>query len=346
VNAKLIVDVPSINWACTYLLDEETVQSAGRGKHNAIEIPDLGTSDRHVEFLFTRGKWQVRDVGGEGGLRVNGRMVQESALESGDTIRIGNSDLLFEVEAEEAEEDLRDAREYVREESARIHRSIGAEPAATEAAPANETGWQSPSPTPTRPKILQPLVRAKSSEAPGVSDAADDLVWVSRHLASLLEDVLSKPASLDYMLQRMLIRLREAIGADYGFLMIPEAKTARLVIRTQVGDAFSWSGFERAHPVPLSVTKAAFQRKVPVSNAMADGIQSEDIGPSASMLALNVNGYVAVPLLKGSTCRGVLYFDTRNSTKEFRSRDVKLLEQAGATMVEIEDRKNARQAAV
>ncbi|MGI8905272.1 MAG: FHA domain-containing protein [Candidatus Sumerlaeaceae bacterium] len=347
MNAKLIVDIPAINWACTYPLDQEKVQSAGRGKHNAIEVPELGTSDRHAEFYFSRGNWYVRDVGGEGGLRVNGKIVQERPLANGDDIRIGNSQLLFCLEEEAVEkEEWKRASEIVRSESIRVRDSLGGDKA--NAAVAKKDNGQAteqpnrepvtPAALPTRPKMLPALQKTQSEDAAPPEDA-DDLVWVSRQMASLLEEVLLKPASLEFVFQRMLMRLRAAVDADYGFLMIQNSKTGRWVIRNQVGDAFSWSGYERAHPVPLTAATIAFKRKRAISNAMADDDRVEDVGPSASMVALRVNGYIAVPLLKGDDCRGVLYFDTRNGEKEFRARHVKLLEQAGATMVEIESRK-------
>lgn len=345
MNAKLIVDIPSINWACTYLLDEEKVQSAGRGKHNAIEVPDMGTSDRHVEFYFSRGGWYVRDVGGEGGLRVNGKIVQESPLQNGDDIRIGNSQLLFSSEEEEEEKQSWErASDVVRSESERVKGEIATvadvEPASADEVPEVAAVSAKPAPfEPTRPKILAPLHKAQLSAAGAAPEPKDDLVWVSRQLAGVLEDVLARPASVEFIFQRMLMRLREAIQADYGFLMIPDMQTGRWVIRTQVGDSLSWTGYERAHPVPLTAATTAFKRMRTVSNAIADDDSVEDVGPSASMIALRVNGYIAVPMMKGNVCRGVLYFDTRDSQKEFHARDVKLLSQAGATMVEIEDRK-------
>jgi hypothetical protein len=359
LNAKLIVDIPSINWACTYPLDAEKVQSAGRGKHNAVEVPDLGTSDRHAEFYFSMGAWHVREVGGEGDLRVNGRVLHESVLTDGDEIRIGNSQMLFSSEEEQQEEETwKRAEDFIRSESERVRARLaaaaegaddGAE-AAGENGQADDQPQSIPSEMPaasnepiphTKPKLLQPLHARRAASDTARPEAADDLVWVTRELASLLEDVLARPASLEFVFQRILMRLREAINADYGFLMIPDEERKRWVVRTQVGDALSWTGYERAHPVPLSVATTAFKRKRVVSNAMADDDSVEDIGPSASMIALRVNGYIAVPLVKGDKCRGVLYFDTRDGDKEFRARDVKLLARAGATMVEIEDRKRA-----
>lgn len=328
--ARLIVDIPSINWACTYLLDEEKVQSAGRGKHNAIEVPDMGASDRHMEFYFSRGNWFVRDLGGEGGLKVNGRIVQESALEDGAEIRIGNSQLSFELEDEVFSEDWQGTAEVVQNASARVRDLLPDEPV--------ERSASSTATVAAGPKILPPLKKFSDS-AEDLDDSADDLLWVSEHMATLLEDVLSKPASLDFVLQRMMMVLRRAIGADYGFLMLPDNRSQRWMIRTQVGNAFTWTGYERAHPVPLTVANAAFEKMRVVSNAIADDDSIEDVVPSESMLALNVNGYIAVPLVKGEACRGVLYFDTRDAAKEFRARDVKLLQQAGTTIVEIEDRK-------
>lgn len=59
------------------------------------------------------------------------------------------------------------------------------------------------------------------------------------------------------------------------------------------------------------------------------------------MQLMYVQSCVAVPLVRGDKRRGVLYFDTRKTIKMFEPREVRLLQQAGSYILEIERQRTA-----
>jgi len=69
--------------------------SLGRGTDQEFSIPDPGASRRHASFTFERGGWWVKDPGSVNGLYVNGDLVQQARLRSGDIVRVGMTQLRF-----------------------------------------------------------------------------------------------------------------------------------------------------------------------------------------------------------------------------------------------------------
>jgi hypothetical protein len=69
----------------------------GRGHDADLRINDPGVSRRHVEFRVYPGGGEphvsVVDLGSTNGMLVNGQRVEQAALESGATIKIGNTTL-------------------------------------------------------------------------------------------------------------------------------------------------------------------------------------------------------------------------------------------------------------
>ncbi|MDP6823009.1 MAG: FHA domain-containing protein [Dehalococcoidia bacterium] len=68
----------------------------GRGSENDIVIADDGVSRQHAEITFVDGQYCLTDVGSSGGTLVEGSQAQEAVpLESGATLRLGSTDVLF-----------------------------------------------------------------------------------------------------------------------------------------------------------------------------------------------------------------------------------------------------------
>jgi pSer/pThr/pTyr-binding forkhead associated (FHA) protein len=56
-------------------------------------------SRKHAELRPSGASWTVRDLGSTNGVKVNGRRIQGAqSLRSGDTITLGTSDIVFELE--------------------------------------------------------------------------------------------------------------------------------------------------------------------------------------------------------------------------------------------------------
>lgn len=341
MGAKLLIDIPVINWAYTLSLEEAKEYSIGTAAENSIKLPAGSASSRHATLTYKEG-WRVLDCKSETGTLINGKPVEEKRLADRDILRMGKCEIVFQSPDQKAQQEewgstckvvsgQQSALKQIAEQAAggSIQLSdlegsyIGRSHRASQAARGDHVK-------------LTPLFAAQQPANPEISAAAD-LVWAAQKLGAIMPIVLSKPASRDETYTLMLQQLRIAIGADNGFVMIPNETNSRWIVRAWVGDSSGWTQYEKTHPLPVTVTNRAFQTSSIVSNALASA--NEDPINSSSMKALKVNGYIAVPLLEAQKRRGVLYFDTRNENSKFRSRDVKLLELAGACILEIEDQR-------
>jgi len=71
--------------------------SIGRASDCTIPIKDRYLSRRHAEILPSRGGWVLKDCGSANGTFLNGKRVeQEQSLQSGDRIRLGDTEIVFE----------------------------------------------------------------------------------------------------------------------------------------------------------------------------------------------------------------------------------------------------------
>lgn len=67
----------------------------GRGRDNNFVLKDIAASRKHVEIVVGPAGVRVRDLGSGNGTRVNGRGVDETLLENGDRLEVGNSVMVF-----------------------------------------------------------------------------------------------------------------------------------------------------------------------------------------------------------------------------------------------------------
>jgi pSer/pThr/pTyr-binding forkhead associated (FHA) protein len=75
----------------------------GRDAECAIVLDDPTVSGHHAQLSYHSGDFYLRDLGSRNGTWVNGRRVTvPHALQPDDTIRLGNSDLIFRTEGRPA----------------------------------------------------------------------------------------------------------------------------------------------------------------------------------------------------------------------------------------------------
>ncbi len=82
---------------------EDDVISLGRTPENRVVVPDRAASRHHALIRLENGAYRIEDLGGRNGTWVNeDRVSGHAALESGDVIRIGDTQLVFQVVVEDA----------------------------------------------------------------------------------------------------------------------------------------------------------------------------------------------------------------------------------------------------
>jgi Protein of unknown function (DUF3662)/Inner membrane component of T3SS, cytoplasmic domain len=70
----------------------------GRSRECDVVLSDPNTSRRHAEVRRDGDGWTVVDLGSTNGIKVNGRRVDQAALEPGDRITLGLTELTFELD--------------------------------------------------------------------------------------------------------------------------------------------------------------------------------------------------------------------------------------------------------
>lgn len=70
----------------------------GRGDDCDIRLIDRAVSSRHVRLLKQGSRWRVENLSHTNKLFINGRQVESCALQSGDHIRVGRTELQFKTD--------------------------------------------------------------------------------------------------------------------------------------------------------------------------------------------------------------------------------------------------------
>lgn len=81
----------------SWRLDQDSAL-IGRAEDSDIQIADQSVSRRHAQIVKRGDEWWVTDLGSTNHTFVNGDLIKERRLISGDTVRVGNVDLGFEEE--------------------------------------------------------------------------------------------------------------------------------------------------------------------------------------------------------------------------------------------------------
>ncbi len=76
----------------------------GRAKNCDIQLTDPNVSRRHAELRREDGAYWIVDLDSTNGVEVNGQRLERAKLESGDTIALGSTEIVFEISSAAAEE--------------------------------------------------------------------------------------------------------------------------------------------------------------------------------------------------------------------------------------------------
>ena len=75
-----------------------TAVTIGRASDCSIPIKDRYLSRKHAEIIAERGAWILKDCGSANGTYLNGsRMERDHPLRTGDRIRLGDTEIVFET---------------------------------------------------------------------------------------------------------------------------------------------------------------------------------------------------------------------------------------------------------
>ena len=75
----------------------EPEYTLGRQRDNTVQLADLGVSGYHARVFRTAEGYAIEDLKSRNGIWINGGRIFHATLRNGDSIRIGATDLKYEV---------------------------------------------------------------------------------------------------------------------------------------------------------------------------------------------------------------------------------------------------------
>jgi signal transduction histidine kinase len=260
----------------------------GRDPANTIAIGDPAISRKHATICRTpEGRFLLVDLGSTSGTFIAGRRVSEAVLNDGDEIRIGAARLCFENPPTRGSigEDVRLSSTV---SSPHIHRRISVAPDAQRVAGGA--------------KDLQDLRRDH--------DRLDAALELTRAIG--VEHDLPK------LLERILIKAVEFLGAERGAILLLDADSGQLgtrIARRRDGG--------REHIV-LSSSLLGEAMRLKQGIISADATSDARFSGSESILAQGIRSAMCVPILHLDEVFGVLHLDSRSEANAFVDKDLEL----------------------
>lgn len=261
----------------------------GRDSTNTIRLYDTEASRRHAEFRRNPdGTYRVVDLGSANGTFVNTQRVREFQLQYGDHVQIGQTILVFAASVRPTDENTQIADQIqmigrAEESPSAIVKSIGEAEAA---------------------RILA---------RPG--EAASD--WLRTRLANLsvmyeTVQAVSHILEIDPLLDRIMELIFLSIEADRGCIMLRDPQTQQFepkAIRFR-------EGTNRRERIEISRTIMDYVLREEQGVLVSDAAHDERFSSGQSIVRFGIREAICVPMKGRHETLGVLYLDTRTTTRE------------------------------
>ena len=270
---------------------EDAVHSIGRTHTHSIRLHDTEVSRNHAELIRKGNAYAVRDLGSSNGTFVNGKVVGEQDLNSGDQVQVGRTLLLYTGFVDDRMEDISDQvaivprqGEDVLDDGSRIVASLG------------QTGgseWLMPD--------------ARNSSNPWLARARSNLQIMYRTALAV-----SHTMDIDQLLARIMDLIFDWVEADRGCIMLKDLETGKLTPKVRRHRR----GLRTDEKISISKTILDYvveqNEGVLTSNARDDSRWD----PAQSIVSLGVREAICVPMQGRYEVVGVIYIDTAVSPQK------------------------------
>jgi len=263
----------------------------GREESNAIKLYDRKVSRQHAEVVHLEdGRFQVRDLGSSHGTRVNGTVIQETALNSGDELQVGNTVLSVVLD------------------------EVGADPGEPAEADWREGLVKATSAEEGKKALLGKL--ADVDHAPALRKAQDNLLTIY-NVTAAVNSVLN----IEELLEVILDTILNVINADRGFIALWDEEADDFdpaSIRRRGEDA---DGAE----VTVSRTMVRHVMESGEGILTSDAMADSRFKGQQSIVAHNIRSAMCAPLRSKDKVLGIINIDTKLASGEFTEDDLQLL---------------------
>lgn len=257
----------------------------GRDNSNPIRLHDTEVSRRHAEVRQAENAYRVIDLKSANGTYVNGELVEQAVLKTGDRLQLGQTVMLFSEGASGATD---------REIASRI----------------NMLGPASPD---DRSAILKSIPADEGSRVLKAPEVAAG--WLRERLVSLsvmyrATQTITSVLDTDALLPQILELVFESIGADRGAVLLKDegGKLTPKAVRWREGVA------ETDEKLTISRTIIDHVLNQGQGVITADAPTDKRFGPAQSILDNSIREAICVPLQGRHATLGVLYADTKAPT--------------------------------
>jgi transcriptional regulator with GAF, ATPase, and Fis domain len=260
----------------------------GRAPGNTVSIPDTSVSRNHCVVESAGDRIELHDLGSHNRTFVNDLPVSDHVLSHGDEVRIGCSTFLFFTDDNQAGDEVRlpdDAPSIDRTVVLRREDALYLDPQ----------------------KAVGPVVRNDRS---------------ARSLECLLEvaTIISTQRQLSALADRLLQVVTEAIPAQVVSILLP----------TRTDTDAEYLQFRRAHTItetvpdrlPSTIIRRVLSEQVSISS---NTVQGDTMSLGESIIGLQVQSVLAVPLVVRETAIGVIYAANHHGHREFDEHHLQVL---------------------
>lgn len=250
----------------------------GRDHTNVIRLHDTEVSRRHAEIRLDDEQYRVVDLGSANGTFVNGHMIDQAPLRTGDRLQLGQTVMLYNEGALGNRRDL----------TARVDLLSKSSPE-------------------DRSAILRSIPSDEGSRVLSQPDGAAG--WLRERLMSLsvmyrATQAVSHVLDVDSLLPQVLDLIFESIGADRGAILLRDDSG------TLIPKAVRWrtpADAEERMTISSTITDYVLEQGQGVITTDAPGDQR--FGPAESILDFRIREAICVPVQGRHTTLGVLYAD-------------------------------------
>jgi signal transduction histidine kinase/pSer/pThr/pTyr-binding forkhead associated (FHA) protein len=250
----------------------------GRENSNAIRLHDTEVSRRHAELRQDEENYRIVDLGSANGTFLNGQLVNQAPLHSGDRLQLGQTVMLFHEGSANSKRDLTARVDLLSRTSAEDRSAI------LKSIPSSEGS-----------RVLQ---------KPEVTGG-----MLREHLASLsvmyrATQAISHILDIDSLLPQILELVFESIGADRGAILLKE-ENGRLVPK-----AVRWKDpSDSDERMTISRTIIDYVLEQGQGVITTDAPADKRFSPAQSIVEYHIREAICVPIQGRHTTLGVLYAD-------------------------------------
>ncbi|MBN1552457.1 HD domain-containing protein [bacterium] len=273
------------------------VVTVGRDSNNEIQIIDVKVSRRHSVIEKRKGYHIVKDLGSRNGTFLNGVQVEESELKSGDRLRVGDTEILFEEE-----------------------------PALDVSEESNPVDIASDSSSVV--KILDHTFEIKNlADLDVTKESTPKLREALAKLTTLFEvgNLINTCRDSTSLVDAIIDMITRVVKADRCYLLLNDERTGELApvaVRTD----------EEGDPAPkISNTILNQVLEKGISILSPDAFQDERFQGSESIFIHSIRSAMCVPLRCRDKIIGIIHVDTKGVFETFAEDDLKMLTAIGVS---------------